>query len=261
MGKKKNKKQKWGVALCDGKIYLVKSKTKLLKVLSKLKINHDHYHEDRYFPNQKPGSAWENLWHRGFALVDFKVPEEFDLELIARCDNVVILDKKGNIINSEFVRITMKEKMIESAKTMAKAGGLGTKLAAAGRAQNAAYSKLTDLAEKQMGISKETMEDPKLKGFIQTIMPMAMHSMASMFEGQIPHAEKVKSVCELSMTEVSRDASEKFLGVAFEMITVMADADNPVASLRVEETATEAVQQDAEVEVLSEENAKSSVTV
>lgn len=260
----KKKKVYWSVFITtDRRVALVRrrDKEKALKKLKKLGINYKAtvaYKSDFETFSEKPGSAWKSIWS-SYKHKHYNVPKKFNLKKIAKCDNVIILDNKGNNIKQEYVRFNMstKEKLIESAKTMAKAGGDGTKLAAAGRAQNAAYDKLSNMATSKLGISEETMQDPKMQAFVKSLIPFAMHSAASMFEDKIPHAGRVKDVCEVSITETSRETSEAVLGVAFDVFNVMVEAADPNA--RIEEVASKTrvdVTEDNSEQESEEETAK-----
>lgn len=118
----------------------------------------------------------------------------------------------------------VKETLVGSAKTMADAGLHGIKLAGVGRAQEAAYNRVVDMCVDKLGIKRETLEDPKVKALIMGTMPLAMHPLASMFEDKLPHADKVKDICELSMTETSRKHSDELMSFALDMFGIMYQA-------------------------------------
>ena len=165
-------------------------------------------------------------------------------ELIER-EDVLVLDENGLDIKELTIKeYSVNEKgvkatVVESGKTMAKAGLLGVKLASVGKAQEAAYNKLVQHMVSSFGINRKTLEDPKIRALIMAFLPLALHPVATVFDDRLPHADKVRAICELSMTETSRKHSDQIIGFAYEMFQIMAEASTPSAII----TAPLAVQQ------------------
>lgn len=214
--------------------------------------------------DSKYGSCWR--YCNRYRL--FKDQLEFDLKKIAQLEWVTILDENGNDIRHEYLE--SKERLtMESVKKLVDAGLMGVKLAGAGRAQEAAYSRLTELAVSRCNVDREVMEDPKVKALLLGTLPFVMHSMASIFEGHIPHAEHVKEMCELGMTETARTNSDKAIEIAQDLFSSMfmsmvkpdavATADGQVSGLGLrfamgEDETTEETEHSLVEDILNEED-------
>ncbi len=184
--------------------------------------------DDIYTDQAKEGEAWKgargglrNHWK------SFGLPWKFDLEKIAQCDNVDILDANGNDIKQEFLggnKMAKSEGVFGAIKgsitDIGSSAFGGVKLAAAGKANEAAYDHLKGLMLKA-GIPATTINDPKFKEAIMLLLPAVLHPLATTFESQIPYAGVVKELCEASITEGVRKNSGQIIAVATGLFKAM----------------------------------------
>lgn len=225
-----SKQQKWtAFDHCDEyKLLLVRTPylDKARNIANKLNFDY----ENGYYDEDRPGIAWgylvdeygDDCW-RDY----FDAPVEFDLAKIAECENVEIVDEKGNDIKGEYQ--VSKEKSTGALSTSVKGVGSaainGVKLAAVGRANEAAYEYLKT-ALKRAGINDEVVNDPRFREAVMFLLPMVMHPIASSMEDRIPYANAIKDVCEASITEGTRRNADKVMVIASELFKIMYQAMN-----------------------------------
>lgn len=183
-------------------------------------------------------SEWEEDWK------ELGLPDEFDLKEIANCDNVDILDAEGNDIKQTYLgekKMGSTDSVFGAIKgSFAEIGSSalgGVKLAAAGKANEAAYDRLKPLMQKA-GIPADTINDPKFQEAIMMLLPMVLHPLASTFEGQIPYSSTVKDLCEVSITEGFRKNSGQVMVMATELFKAMHLSLTSPLSFSVDEKTT-----------------------
>lgn len=148
------------------------------------------------------------------------LPWEFDIKEIAKCNNVEIIDLEGNDIKGEYLMSDKKNALSTSAKGIGDAAMTGVKLAAAGRANEAAYDYLKQ-ALIRGGLSEELVNDQRFKEATMFVLPLVLHPLASSMEEKVPYAKNVKSVLEASIAEGSRRNSDKVMEIATDLFKVM----------------------------------------
>jgi hypothetical protein len=121
-------------------------------------------------------------------------------------------------------------KIKESAKTMGTAALSGVKLAGVEVANDILFEKLKPKIISFFGVSEETVNDPKFKEVILTVLPVLVHPLATVFEDKIPGSAYAKGYAELAITGSTKRNSAEALKFIVDLFNVMAVAGGDALS-------------------------------
>lgn len=233
-----NLKPKWYIGIdCRGHLIFVNTldydtfEATLIKVLKSEFIIVDSYHdeesEDKSSLDLKDargaisylygeGSAYKFILDRdgqiNINLRGLQYPKEYDIYKLSKLDHVMILDQNGFDLKPYYLKemnkmTSVKETVVKSASDIGSAALLGVKMAAVNKANEAAYNKVANQLIARLGLKEQVVNDPKVKEVIKFLIPLVLHPIAVASEGKVPHADKIKNYCEISIADNFRHHS------------------------------------------------------
>ena len=203
------------------------------KVGDKAKIINQQWNPDKGLPD--PHGVYKVLAVHGSS-GDFRIYLGFprDCGIGSYCEDQKDVPSKfhgkfnGSWINIEDVeKSEMKEKLLESGKEMGVAATAGVKLALASQGAEFGYQQLSKMMQKHLGFTKQQMESPLVKEVVKTLTPVIFHMAATVGEGIVPQADKVKQGCELLIQDQSRAHAVTIIRMFGPMMVEMASVMDP----------------------------------